>query len=105
MLSLPRTSPVPPLLPPPSLSLAICLTHSFSCLSDSTCWPSTVTAGSGDGGSAGSDWQCASCGNLNYSFRTTCNMRKCGAPKPTTASAAPAASLPAVTPLSSLQVS
>ncbi|KAK3243725.1 hypothetical protein CYMTET_46637 [Cymbomonas tetramitiformis] len=28
------------------------------------------------------DWFCMSCGNMNFAFRTTCNMRKCGAPKP-----------------------
>ncbi|CAI5470860.1 unnamed protein product [Closterium sp. Yama58-4] len=34
-------------------------------------------AASGDG-----DWTCPACGNVNFSFRTSCNMRKCGAPKP-----------------------
>eukprot|EP00899_Mesostigma_viride_P021633 jgi/Mesvir1/29471/Mv23042-RA.1 len=29
------------------------------------------------------DWICPSCGNSNYASRNTCNMRKCGAPKPT----------------------
>eukprot|EP00735_Rhodelphis_limneticus_P003480 TRINITY_DN14959_c0_g1::TRINITY_DN14959_c0_g1_i1::g.25773::m.25773 TRINITY_DN14959_c0_g1::TRINITY_DN14959_c0_g1_i1::g.25773 ORF type:complete len:269 (+),score=11.62,sp/Q8GZ43/YZR3_ARATH/32.32/4e-27,sp/Q8GZ43/YZR3_ARATH/47.83/3e-08,zf-RanBP/PF00641.13/9.4e-10,zf-RanBP/PF00641.13/1e-05,zf-RanBP/PF00641.13/0.00021,DUF2296/PF10058.4/29,DUF2296/PF10058.4/8.5,DUF2296/PF10058.4/8.5,Prim_Zn_Ribbon/PF08273.7/3.6,Prim_Zn_Ribbon/PF08273.7/2.5,Prim_Zn_Ribbon/PF08273.7/1.7e+02,PHD/PF00628.24/24,PHD/PF00628. len=28
------------------------------------------------------DWTCSSCGNINFAYRTTCNMRKCGAPKP-----------------------
>eukprot|EP00240_Pyramimonas_obovata_P006221 CAMPEP_0118956584 /NCGR_PEP_ID=MMETSP1169-20130426/61653_1 /TAXON_ID=36882 /ORGANISM="Pyramimonas obovata, Strain CCMP722" /LENGTH=305 /DNA_ID=CAMNT_0006904621 /DNA_START=95 /DNA_END=1012 /DNA_ORIENTATION=+ len=28
------------------------------------------------------DWYCMACGNMNFAFRTTCNMRKCGAPKP-----------------------
>ncbi|XP_074295676.1 ranBP2-type zinc finger protein At1g67325-like isoform X1 [Silene latifolia] len=28
------------------------------------------------------DWACPSCGNVNFSFRTVCNMRKCGTPKP-----------------------
>ena len=28
------------------------------------------------------DWLCPSCGNINYGFRSACNMRKCGAPRP-----------------------
>ncbi|KAJ8616874.1 hypothetical protein MRB53_013060 [Persea americana] len=28
------------------------------------------------------DWTCPECGNVNFSFRTVCNMRKCGTPKP-----------------------
>jgi len=28
------------------------------------------------------DWSCPQCGNLNYSDRFVCNMRKCQAPKP-----------------------
>lgn len=28
------------------------------------------------------DWLCPSCGNINYGFRSSCNMRKCGAPRP-----------------------
>lgn len=36
----------------------------------------------GDGLSDG-DWVCPKCGNTNFSFRTICNMRKCGTPKPT----------------------
>lgn len=35
-----------------------------------------------DGFSEG-DWLCSKCGNTNFAFRTTCNMRKCGATKPT----------------------
>jgi hypothetical protein len=36
-----------------------------------------------DGLSEG-DWTCPKCDNINFSFRTTCNMKKCGAPRPTT---------------------
>lgn len=28
------------------------------------------------------DWTCPKCGNTNFAFRTTCNMRKCNTPKP-----------------------
>lgn len=28
------------------------------------------------------DWKCPKCGNVNFSFRTVCNMRKCDTPKP-----------------------
>ncbi|CAN0896123.1 RanBP2-type zinc finger protein At1g67325 [Linum grandiflorum] len=28
------------------------------------------------------DWTCPNCGNMNFSFRTVCNMRKCNTPKP-----------------------
>ncbi|CAH8362861.1 unnamed protein product [Eruca vesicaria subsp. sativa] len=28
------------------------------------------------------DWTCPNCGNVNFSFRTVCNMRKCNTPKP-----------------------
>lgn len=28
------------------------------------------------------DWTCPKCGNVNFSFRTVCNMRKCETPKP-----------------------
>lgn len=27
------------------------------------------------------DWYCMECGNMNFAFRDTCNMRKCGASK------------------------
>lgn len=29
-----------------------------------------------------SDWTCPKCGNVNFSFRIVCNMRKCNTPKP-----------------------
>ncbi|KAE8711686.1 RanBP2-type zinc finger protein [Hibiscus syriacus] len=28
------------------------------------------------------DWKCPKCGNINFSFRAVCNMRKCNTPKP-----------------------
>ncbi|XP_074573004.1 ranBP2-type zinc finger protein At1g67325-like [Curcuma longa] len=28
------------------------------------------------------DWVCPKCENVNFAFRTTCNMKKCGAPRP-----------------------
>ncbi|CAA3029992.1 ranBP2-type zinc finger At1g67325 [Olea europaea subsp. europaea] len=34
------------------------------------------------GGMRDDDWKCPKCGNVNYSFRTVCNMRKCNTPKP-----------------------
>lgn len=37
--------------------------------------------GGPDGTSEG-DWICPKCGNSNFSFRTTCNMRNCNTPKP-----------------------
>lgn len=36
----------------------------------------------GDAAHGEGDWTCAKCGNMNFSFRTTCNLRKCGASKP-----------------------
>ncbi|XP_010278486.1 PREDICTED: ranBP2-type zinc finger protein At1g67325-like [Nelumbo nucifera] len=34
-----------------------------------------------------SDWTCPKCGNVNFSFRTVCNMRKCNTPRPGTQAA------------------
>ncbi|RWR84218.1 ranBP2-type zinc finger-like protein [Cinnamomum micranthum f. kanehirae] len=36
----------------------------------------------GADGGRDNDWTCPKCGNVNFSFRTVCNMRKCGTPKP-----------------------
>nr|GMD59229.1 ranBP2-type zinc finger protein At1g67325-like [Ipomoea batatas] len=33
-------------------------------------------------GTRDNDWKCPKCGNVNFSFRTVCNMRKCNTPKP-----------------------
>ncbi|KAL7589186.1 hypothetical protein Lser_V15G40933 [Lactuca serriola] len=33
-------------------------------------------------GKSENDWVCPNCGNVNFSFRTVCNMRKCNTPKP-----------------------
>ncbi|PWA96123.1 zinc finger, RanBP2-type [Artemisia annua] len=38
------------------------------------------------------DWECPKCGNVNFSFRTVCNMRKCNTPKPGSQVAKPAKS-------------
>ncbi|MQM17264.1 hypothetical protein Taro_050232 [Colocasia esculenta] len=35
-----------------------------------------------DGARREDDWTCPSCGNVNFSFRTTCNMRNCTQPRP-----------------------
>ncbi|CAD5186955.1 unnamed protein product, partial [Musa acuminata subsp. malaccensis] len=35
-----------------------------------------------DGGRRDDDWTCPSCGNVNFSFRTTCNMRNCTQSRP-----------------------
>ncbi|XP_010275420.1 PREDICTED: ranBP2-type zinc finger protein At1g67325-like isoform X2 [Nelumbo nucifera] len=37
--------------------------------------------GGPDGLSEG-DWVCPKCDNVNFAFRTTCNMKKCGTPRP-----------------------
>ncbi|MCL7033648.1 hypothetical protein MKW94_007205 [Papaver nudicaule] len=46
--------------------------------------------GGPDGLSEG-DWICPECENVNFAFRTTCNMKKCGAPRP---SSGPASGVP-----------
>lgn len=33
-------------------------------------------------GARDNDWKCPKCGNVNFSFREVCNMRKCDTPKP-----------------------
>ncbi|XP_078443557.1 ran BP2/NZF zinc finger-like superfamily protein isoform X2 [Wolffia australiana] len=35
-----------------------------------------------DGARREDDWICPSCNNVNFSFRTTCNMRNCTQPRP-----------------------
>ncbi|WOH08193.1 hypothetical protein DCAR_0727630 [Daucus carota subsp. sativus] len=35
-----------------------------------------------DGGRREDDWTCPTCGNVNFSFRTTCNMRNCTQSRP-----------------------
>ena len=32
------------------------------------------------------DWICPKCENVNFAFRTTCNIKKCGAPRPSAVS-------------------
>jgi len=34
------------------------------------------------GGRREDDWTCPSCGNVNFSFRTTCNMHNCTQSRP-----------------------
>ncbi|KVI05712.1 Zinc finger, RanBP2-type [Cynara cardunculus var. scolymus] len=40
-------------------------------------------------GKSDNDWKCPKCGNVNFSFRTVCNMRKCNTPKPGAQAAKP----------------
>ncbi|GFP88388.1 ranbp2-type zinc finger protein at1g67325 [Phtheirospermum japonicum] len=44
-------------------------------------FPEDNSQKAGDG-TRGNDWACPKCGNVNFSFRTLCNMRKCNTPKP-----------------------
>ncbi|XP_022725653.1 ranBP2-type zinc finger protein At1g67325-like isoform X2 [Durio zibethinus] len=44
-----------------------------------------------DGGRREDDWTCPSCGNVNFSFRTSCNMRNCTQPRPADHNSKPAA--------------
>ncbi|KAL6543556.1 hypothetical protein OROGR_010053 [Orobanche gracilis] len=44
--------------------------------------PSAAKRARTDGGRREDDWTCPSCGNVNFSFRTTCNMRNCTQPRP-----------------------
>ncbi|KAL8532856.1 hypothetical protein ACS0TY_009167 [Phlomoides rotata] len=44
-------------------------------------FPEDKSHKAGDG-TRDNDWACPKCGNVNFSFRTVCNMRKCNTPKP-----------------------
>ncbi|GJQ96505.1 hypothetical protein Tco_0007644 [Tanacetum coccineum] len=46
----------------------------------------------GPDGTHENDWEWPKCENVNYSFRTACNMRKCNTPKPGSKVAKPAKS-------------
>lgn len=45
-------------------------------------FPEDKPAKKGSDGTRDNDWTCPKCGNVNFSFRTVCNMRKCNTPKP-----------------------
>nr|KAJ0228563.1 hypothetical protein LSAT_V11C100049230 [Lactuca sativa] len=54
-----------------------------SFLDDCEClWLTSEFMGVALGGRREDDWTCPSCGNVNFSFRTTCNMRNCTQPRP-----------------------
>ncbi|KAJ6713022.1 ZINC FINGER PROTEIN [Salix purpurea] len=45
-------------------------------------FPDDISQKKGSDASGDNDWACPKCGNINFSFRTVCNMRKCNTPKP-----------------------
>ncbi|KAL4205260.1 hypothetical protein AMTRI_Chr01g136430 [Amborella trichopoda] len=47
-------------------------------------YPEDTPQKRGGEGMRDSDWTCPNCKNVNFSFRTVCNMRKCNTPKPGT---------------------
>ena len=51
--------------------------HFYIFYCDSQTWLCSFTDSSRE-----NDWACPNCGNVNFSFRTMCNMRKCNTPKP-----------------------
>ncbi|CAN8238594.1 unnamed protein product [Cochlearia groenlandica] len=67
---LPSFPPFPPLPFPPPLFLPVLLNSS------------AAKRARTDGGRREDDWTCPSCGNVNFSFRTTCNMRNCTQSRP-----------------------
>ncbi|KNA09009.1 hypothetical protein SOVF_157590 [Spinacia oleracea] len=52
--------------------------------------PSNAKRARTDGGRREDDWTCPVCSNVNFSFRTTCNMRNCTQPRPADHNAKPA---------------
>ncbi|KAK4488754.1 hypothetical protein RD792_004538, partial [Penstemon davidsonii] len=45
-------------------------------------YPEDISQKKAGDGTRDNDWTCPKCGNVNFSFRTVCNMRKCNTPKP-----------------------
>ncbi|XP_011003139.1 PREDICTED: ranBP2-type zinc finger protein At1g67325-like isoform X2 [Populus euphratica] len=45
-------------------------------------FPDDISQKKGSEASRDNDWTCLKCGNINFSFRTVCNMRKCNTSKP-----------------------